>query len=126
MFGLYVTVRKNQYYQIYSRQIQSSFHLKKAISKKPLIYEESPREKKSWWLRQLNLYFGKYLLVTNTISSGVLMSVGDLIQQQIEYVKDGKHEDGFDWKRNSKFKILTIIHFFIHSYLINNEKHFFQ
>lgn len=32
-----------------------------------------------------NLVFGKYLLATNVISSGVLMLLGDLVQQEIEY-----------------------------------------
>lgn len=33
----------------------------------------------------VSLAFGKYLLLTNTISSGVLMLIGDGIQQEIEY-----------------------------------------
>lgn len=32
-----------------------------------------------------NVIFGKYLLATNVISSGVLMLLGDLLQQEIEY-----------------------------------------
>lgn len=33
----------------------------------------------------IRLVFGKYLLATNTISSGILMILGDLCQQEIEY-----------------------------------------
>lgn len=29
--------------------------------------------------------FGKYLLATNVISSGVLLGLGDLVQQEFEY-----------------------------------------
>jgi protein Mpv17 len=42
--------------------------------------------------------FGKYLLLTNTVSSGVLMAAGDLIQQEIEKHRTLKSKP-FDWKR---------------------------
>jgi hypothetical protein len=45
----------------------------------------------------LNKTFGKYLLLTNTVSSGVLMAAGDLIQQEIE--KRRARSKRFDFKR---------------------------
>lgn len=45
-----------------------------------------------------NLLFGKYLLATNTLSSGVLMIVGDLISQEIEY-RQGALKERYNWTR---------------------------
>jgi hypothetical protein len=42
--------------------------------------------------------FGKHLLLTNTISCGVLMAAGDLIQQYIERYRTPTSKP-FDWKR---------------------------
>lgn len=111
MFGLYAaTLRKNQYCIIYSRHIQLSSHLKKAIPKKCFCGEDATKKQKSWFFRKIDLIFGKYLFLTNTIGSGILMSAGDIIQQYIEYVTDGKHQDGYDWKRNRKFGIDQILY----------------
>lgn len=46
-----------------------------------------------------NLLFGKYLLATNTLSSGLLMVVGDLISQEIEFRK-GTLTERYNWKRS--------------------------
>lgn len=62
--------------------------------------------KKSAWAVGRDNAFGKYLILTNTISSGFLMAMGDLIQQQIEYVKNNQHVDSYDWRRNSKYLFL--------------------
>lgn len=46
------------------------------------------------------LYGPKYLLVTNTVGSGVLMAIGDVTVQKIERItrpEDGKK--GNDWSR---------------------------
>jgi protein Mpv17 len=48
--------------------------------------------------------FGKYLLLTNTISCGVLMAAGDLIQQEIERHISPKNKP-FDWKRTGLCRI---------------------
>ena len=55
----------------------------------------------------LKKLFGKYLLLTNTVSAGLLMVAGDLAAQEIEFrsgrkeaAKDGRHH--FDWTRVGK------------------------
>lgn len=48
-----------------------------------------------------SVLFGKYLLATNTISSGVLMVAGDLIVQEFEY-RNGKLLNRYDWNRSGK------------------------
>lgn len=45
---------------------------------------------------------GKYLFLTNTLSSGVLMAVGDGIQQQCEFYKNVHKGEHYDWRRTSK------------------------
>lgn len=48
-----------------------------------------------------SVFFGKYLLATNTISSGFLMVAGDLLVQEFEYQK-GTLKNRYDWKRSGK------------------------
>ena len=52
----------------------------------------------------INLLFGKYLLVTNTVTSGFLMVVGDLISQEIEFQK-GTLNKRYNWKRSGLFRL---------------------
>lgn len=47
----------------------------------------------------IHLVFGKYLLAANTISSGILMVVGDLISQEIEFQK-GTLNERYNWRRS--------------------------
>ncbi|XP_059612219.1 mpv17-like protein 2 [Phlebotomus argentipes] len=42
--------------------------------------------------------FGKYLLLTNTVSSGILMGLGDVMSQEIEY-RTQLIDKRYDWKR---------------------------
>lgn len=61
----------------------------------------------------LNKPFGKYLLLINTVSSGVLMAAGDLIQQEIEK-RRAPASKRFDWKRTgllSRCKLLMSFDF---------------
>ncbi len=46
-----------------------------------------------------NIMFGKYLLATNTLSSGLLMVVGDLMSQEIEFRK-GTLKERYNWTRS--------------------------
>lgn len=48
--------------------------------------------------KALDLVFGKYLLTTNVISSGVLMGVGDLMCQELEF-QSNKLKKRYDWVR---------------------------
>jgi protein Mpv17 len=49
-----------------------------------------------------NKIFGKYLFLTNTISSGVLMAAGDLIQQETEKRRTATSRP-VDWKRTGLY-----------------------
>ncbi|CAD7002853.1 unnamed protein product [Ceratitis capitata] len=46
-----------------------------------------------------NKIFGKYLLATNILSSGILMVFGDMVAQEIEYRRRDTESDEFDIKR---------------------------
>ncbi|XP_065579353.1 mpv17-like protein 2 [Artemia franciscana] len=55
-----------------------------------------------WTSKSMRLMFGKYLLITNTVSAGGLLGLGDAIEQGIERVQ-GLHKGvPFDWERVSK------------------------
>lgn len=51
--------------------------------------------------------FGKYLVVTNTLTCGVLMGMGDALQQTIE--KAQKKKVGYDWKRMAHMGAVGIL-----------------
>lgn len=59
--------------------------------------------------------FGKYLLTTNIVSSGILMSIGDLMSQEIEFRK-GLIDRRYDWNRNAKMFVVGAIQGPIHHY----------
>lgn len=61
-----------------------------------------------------SLVFGKYLLHTNIVSSGVLMWLGDICQQEIEY-RQGKLKKRYDYGRMGKNIALTSSYKQIHS-----------
>nr|CAI5862832.1 unnamed protein product [Callosobruchus analis] len=55
----------------------------------------------------LSLVFGKYLLATNTLSSGGLLLLGDVCQQEIEYQKDQLPER-YDYNRMARMFIVGL------------------
>lgn len=59
--------------------------------------------------------FGKYLLATNVISSGVLMSIGDLMAQEVEY-RNGVLAKRYDWTRNAKMFVVGAAQGPLHHY----------
>lgn len=63
-------------------------------------YVATSRPTKSPIRSGVTLAFGKYLLLTNTVSSGVLMIIGDVCQQEIEY-RQNKLRQRYDLGRLS-------------------------
>ncbi|XP_060528562.1 mpv17-like protein 2 [Cylas formicarius] len=61
------------------------------------------------------LVFGKYLLTTNIVSSGVLMLVGDACQQEIEY-RQHKLKERYDLARMTRMFIVGLLLGPIHHY----------
>lgn len=61
--------------------------------------------------------FGKYLLLTNTVSSGVLMVLGDVAAQRIEKLRHGVEHQGYDWKRLGDMTLVGISQGPLHHYL---------
>ncbi|KAK8727263.1 hypothetical protein OTU49_009790 [Cherax quadricarinatus] len=52
--------------------------------------------------------FGRYLWVTNTVSSGGLLAIGDGIQQQIEHVQGISITPGYDWGRTGRLFLVGL------------------
>lgn len=69
----------------------------------------------AWTYNTKQALFGKYLLHTNIISSGVLMLIGDLMSQEIEYRK-GLIKERYDWLRTGKMFLVGTIQGPIHHY----------
>ncbi|KFB49956.1 pmp22 peroxisomal membrane protein [Anopheles sinensis] len=64
------------------------------------------------------LMFGRYLLVTNTVSSGVLMMLGDIAAQEIEMRRDhAVPSTGYDWRRVFNMTLVGISQGPLHHYL---------
>nr|CAD7410345.1 unnamed protein product [Timema cristinae] len=80
-----------------------------------LIYVRSIRTK-------FNKAFGKYLYLTNTITCGVLMGAGDIVQQKIETYNSLKKDSKFDWHRSACSKSTQGCRLFRHSLRDNSEQ----
>lgn len=61
--------------------------------------------------------FTKHLFATNVISSGVLMSIGDILSQEFERHHDQKKQNDasihagsrYDWNRNAKMFVVGAV-----------------
>ena len=60
--------------------------------------------------------FGKYLLLTNTVSSGLLMAVGDFCQQKIEKYQAKPKEINYDFQRTANLSIVALGHGIFHHF----------
>lgn len=63
----------------------------------PLVFNS-----KGKFSRAVNVAFEKHLLATNTVTCGLLMFVGDLMQQEIEY-QQKLLKERYDWTRLGKY-----------------------
>ncbi|KAL0279832.1 UNVERIFIED_CONTAM: hypothetical protein PYX00_001309 [Menopon gallinae] len=59
---------------------------------------KKPSEK-GYLLHGLRQLFGKYLYITNTVTSAAIMGFSDILQQHAENVHGGRQKYVFDWKR---------------------------
>lgn len=57
---------------------------------------------KSYFSRGVRILFKKYLLLTNSITSGLFMTIGDVVQQEFEYQTNVIHTR-YDWDRAGIF-----------------------
>lgn len=52
--------------------------------------------------------FGRYLWVTNTVSCGGMLAIGDCIQQQLEHVRGVGTDPNYDWKRTGRLFLVGL------------------
>lgn len=83
--------------------------------KKPLLPQNTPNEVKRIGERVHHVLFHKYLLTTNTVSSGILMSIGDVMSQEVEY-QQGLMKERYDWWRVGRMFIVGAIQGPMHHY----------
>lgn len=63
--------------------------------------------------------FGKYLLVTNIVGSGILMVFGDVMAQEIEYRRGVANSQRYDWQRIGRMFIVGALQGPLHHYVYN-------
>ncbi|XP_016979163.2 mpv17-like protein 2 [Drosophila rhopaloa] len=63
--------------------------------------------------------FGKYLIVTNVVGSGLLMVVGDAIAQEYEYRRGLRHQDRFDTDRMYRMFVAGALQGPLHHFVYN-------
>ncbi|SPP84919.1 mpv17-like protein 2 [Drosophila guanche] len=63
--------------------------------------------------------FGKYLLVTNVLGSGLLMVVGDVVAQEYEYRRGLRRQDRYDTDRMLRMFVAGALQGPLHHYVYN-------
>lgn len=63
--------------------------------------------------------FGKYLLITNIVGSGVLMVFGDVMAQEIEYRRSIPNSQRYDWQRMGRMFIVGALQGPLHHFVYN-------
>ncbi|KAH8296822.1 hypothetical protein KR054_011752, partial [Drosophila jambulina] len=63
--------------------------------------------------------FGKYLLVTNVVGSGLLMVVGDVVAQEYEYRRGLRQQDRYDTGRMYRMFVAGALQGPLHHYVYN-------
>ncbi|XP_058460103.1 mpv17-like protein 2 [Malaya genurostris] len=91
-----------------SPRLISRGHLSSAQQNK----KHDPKDRRIW-----KLLFGRYLLLTNTISSGLLMMLGDIAAQEIELRCDDIQPRKYDWHRIGCMTLVGISQGPMHHYL---------
>ncbi|XP_053689958.1 mpv17-like protein 2 [Sabethes cyaneus] len=91
----------------------STRNFKRVYSALPSPEKRQPKAAQRVW----KSLFGRYLLVTNTVSSGLLMMLGDIVAQEIEQRNDGALHKPYDWKRIGCMTIVGISQGPLHHYL---------
>ena len=61
------------------------------------------------FLRTVKHLFGRHLLVTNTVVSGMLFGAGDVIQQKIERTRGINKKAENDWERSRRLVMVGLI-----------------
>lgn len=90
------------YFKVTMFRLQCYKNVKKSIQS-----INSGNRKMSLFSRGINFFFKKNLLLTNSITSGGFMAIGDLVQQEMEY-QSHILPQRYDWGRASKFIIIKM------------------
>ncbi|XP_061399485.1 mpv17-like protein 2 [Musca vetustissima] len=66
-----------------------------------------------------NTIFGKYLLLTNVVGSGILMVIGDVAAQAIEQRREHSTVQGYDFERIGRMFVVGALQGPLHHYVYN-------
>lgn len=72
-----------------------------------------------WTKIAWNNMFGKYLLVTNVVGSGLLMVAGDVVAQEYEYRRGLRQQDRYDTGRMYRMFVAGALQGPLHHYVYN-------
>ncbi|KAM7358791.1 mpv17-like protein 2 [Cochliomyia hominivorax] len=102
---------------IYRIKHNSSKNVNKSSSSLP---SNTANSSKLAAIKQLwNDIFGKYLLITNIVGSGILMVFGDVMAQEIEYRRGVANAQRYDWHRIGRMFIVGALQGPLHHYVYN-------